>query len=65
MNANMRFLQQPYRNYWLDRRSPFKGSGLLEGIDKKYSRQQTAVLLESQRLWNEINPTQAPDQSRP
>ncbi len=47
---NARFLEEARQ---LEHR--WKKTGLLDGIKDKYSRQTTAVLLESQRLMNEQN----------
>jgi hypothetical protein len=52
MNANARFLQEAK-----DLEAKWLKTGLLEGIDRKWDRQVTAVLLEGQRLINEIATT--------
>lgn len=39
-------------------------SGLLEGVDKKFDRQSTAVLLECQRLHNETGTWDCCDECR-
>ena len=59
MISNARFLEEA--KYMEER---WKKSGLLEGVDlialKRWNRVQTAALLESQRLMNEIVPEEQP-----
>ena len=50
MNANSRFLNEARE---LETR--WKQTGLLEGIQDRYVRSATAVLLENQRLMNEVS----------
>jgi hypothetical protein len=59
MNANAKFLNEAKE---LDTR--WAKLGLLEGIDKKYSRQSSAVLLECQRLFNETGTWDCCDECR-
>jgi hypothetical protein len=50
MNANSRFLNEAK-----ELESRWGRTGLLEGIEDKYARSATAVLLENQRLMNEVS----------
>jgi len=50
MNANSRFLNEAK-----ELESRWKKTGLLEGIEDRYVRSATAVLLENQRLINEVS----------
>lgn len=50
MNANARFLNEAAQ---LEK--SWGGTGLLEGIQDRYTRSATAVLLENQRLMNEVS----------
>ena len=50
MNANSRFLNEAK-----ELESRWGKTGLLEGIDDRYVRSATAVLLENQRLMNEVS----------
>lgn len=51
MNMNARFLEEAK-----DLEARWKKSGLLDGLEARFIRATTAVLLESQRLMNEYAP---------
>ena len=55
MNANSRFLNEARE---LETR--WKQTGLLEGIGDRYVRSATAVLLENQRLMNDVSTDTGP-----
>ena len=50
MNANSKFLNEAR-----EIETRWKKTGLLEGIQDRYVRSATAVLLENQRLMNEVS----------